>query len=359
MASTDRKVLIITNMGPKASAPFQGQFVASQVTELNAQGQTADYHYMRWHGDSLLNRLLKYPVFLLDFLWRFIFCRQRYQLIHVHFFYPTIYLALLYRVLRNRRVKIVVTCHGSDIYHYQPPGRLYRWCAKQVQAWVFTSERLSQQFFFTPAQQQVLSAGIQGRYAATKCVPLAEKDIDILYVGTLDKNKGMDRLIALLAELSPYRIVVAGTGPWQEALTKAAQGVSHLQLLGAQSPAQLQALYQRARCFISLSRNESFGLVMAEAMACYTPVIATETDGSQAQVLPAVTGYRISQQQSEPELIQQLAQHITQLLTLSADQYAVMQQACRQQAEPVLLPKVVSRLRQLYQDLDNDQHSTT
>lgn len=354
MASTDRKVLIITNMGPKASAPFQGQFVASQVAELKAQGQAADYHYMRWHGDSLLNRLLKYPVFLLDFLWRFIFSRQRYQLIHVHFFYPTIYLALLYRLLRNRRVKIVVTCHGSDIYHYQPPGKLYRWCAKQVQAWIFTSERLRQQFFFTPAQQQVLSAGIQGRYAEAQPTPLPEKDIDILYVGTLDKNKGMDRLIALLPALSQYRIVVAGTGPWQATLIDASRRFGHLQLVGAQTPAQLQALYQRARCFVNISRNESFGLVMAEAMACYTPVVATETDGSIAQVVPAVTGYRLSQQQSEPELIQQFGQKIEQLLALPAEQYAQMQQACREQAEPVLLPKVASRLRKLYQDLDND-----
>lgn len=354
MASTDPKLLVITNMGPKASAPFQGQFVASQVAELHAQGQAADYHYMRWHGDSLLNRVLKYPVFLLDFLWRFLFSRQRYDIIHVHFFYPTIWLALLYRALRHRRVKIVVTCHGSDIYYYQPPGKLYRWCAGQVQAWVFTSVSLSQQFFFTPLRQQVLSAGIQGRYAAARCLPLAEKDIDLLYVGTLDKNKGMDRLLALLPELSHCRIVVAGSGPWQTALTDAARRFSHLQLLGAQSPAQLQALYQRARCFISLSRNESFGLVMAEAMACYTPVIATETDGSLAQVIPDVTGYRLSQQQSEPQLIQQLLHSIKQLLALPPQSYALLQQACRQQAEPVLLPAVISRLRQLYQDVHND-----
>ena len=354
MTRVNPTLLIITNMGPKASAPFQGQFVANQVAELQAQGQAADYHYMRWHSDSLLNRVLKYPVFLLDFARRFLFSRQRYQIIHVHFFYPSILLALLYRMVRNRHVKIVVTCHGSDIYYYQPPSKLYRWCAAQVQAWVFTSERLRQQFFFTPQRQQILSAGIQGRYATALCLPLAEKDIDILYVGSLDKNKGMDRLLALLPELSHCRIVVAGTGPWQTELADAARRFSHLQLVGGQSPVQLQALYQRARCFISLSRNESFGLVMAEAMACYTPVVATETDGSLAQIVPGVTGYCVSQQQCESQLVQQLVNNIQQLLTLSAEQYAVMQQACRLQAEPVLLPRVVSRLRQLYQDVNND-----
>ncbi|GGW59416.1 hypothetical protein GCM10008111_14380 [Alishewanella tabrizica] len=351
MAKENPALLIVTNMGPKPSAPFQGQFVANQVTELQGQGQAADYHYMRWHGDSLLNRLLKYPVFFLDFFWRFVLRRQRYDIIHVHFFYPTIWLALLYRALRHRQVKIVVTCHGSDIYHYQPPSQLYQWCAKQVQAWVFTSESLRQQLFFAPAKQQILSAGIQGQFAT--CTPRAfsEKDVDILYVGTLDKNKGMDRLITMLPTLAPYRIVVAGTGPWLATLQEAAKQYPGLTLVGAQSTQALQEWYQRSRCFINLSRNESFGLVMAEAMACYTPVVATDTDGARAQVFSNVTGYRVASQQDESVLIAQFTQAIQQILALPVEDYQLMQQACRRQAEPVLLPKVATTLRQLYQDL--------
>lgn len=355
MATAHPKLLIITNMGPKTSAPFQGQFVTNQVVELTNQGQPADYHYMRWHSDSWLNSVFKYSVFFLDFVWRFLLSLKKYQIIHVHFFYPSIFLALLYRFLRNRQLKIVVTCHGSDIYFYQPPSRLYRWCAQQVDSWIFTSANLSQQFFFTPTQQQVLSAGIDGRYAAARCVHFSEKDIDLLYVGALDKNKGMDRLLALLPLMPNCRVVVAGAGPWQATLEVAAKQFANLQVVGAQSPEQLQKLYERARCFISLSRNESFGLVMAEAMACYTPVVATETDGSTAQVLPGITGYRISQQQSEPEIIAQVCQSIHQLFGLSNNAYATLQQACRQQAEAVLLPDVIRRLRQLYQDLMHGQ----
>jgi len=82
-------------MGPKASAPFQGRFVQQQVEALQAAGLKPGYHYMRWHSDSRLNRYLKYPVFLLDFIWRYLFTRQSFDIIHVHFFYPTIWLALL------------------------------------------------------------------------------------------------------------------------------------------------------------------------------------------------------------------------------------------------------------------------
>lgn len=350
MSEADIKLLVITNMGPKPSSPFQGQFVQAQVTELQAQQQPTDYHYMRWHRDSRLNRLLKYPVFLLDFCWRFLFSAKRYDILHVHFFYPTIWLALLYRLVRYRRVKIVVTCHGSDIYHYQPPGRLYRWCAQQVDSWIFSSQALATQFFMQPKRAQVLAAGIHRRYGEATFVSRADKDIDLLYVGTLDKNKGMDRLIALLPALQHYKVVIAGAGPWRPALQPAIMAYPNVRLLGSQSGEQLLSLYQRGRCFISLSRNESFGLVMAEAMACYTPVVATETDGAKAQICAGVTGYTVPQQ-NEADCLTGLQQAIEQVLALDEVTYQQLQQNCRTQAEQILLPVVVKKLREHYQEL--------
>lgn len=351
MATPPTKILIVTNMGPKPSAPFQGQFVKAQYDELNAADDVdVAYHYMRWHSDSSLNKTLKYPIFLLDFIWRYLFNTKRFDIVHIHFFYPTIWLALLYRLLRNRRVKIVVTCHGNDVYHYHPPSRWYRFCAEKVDTWIFASAALQQHFFLATAHS-ILPAGINRRYAEASQQSFVNKTIDILYVGSLDRNKGMDRLLQLLPLLPQCQFVVAGAGPMHAELTAAAARFHNLTLLGPQTPEQLIQLYQQARCFISLSRNESFGLVMAEAMACYTPVIATETDGALAQVTPGVTGYRISQQQSEHALLADCVQKIQQLLAISGEQYAKMQQACRQQAEPVLLPVIIAKIQQLYQDV--------
>lgn len=373
------RLLVVTNMGPKPANPFQGQFVTAQVDTLREQGHVVDYHYMRWHSDSLLNRLLKYPVFFSAFFFKYVLSRKKYDVVHVHFYYPTIWLALLYKAIRNHRVNIVVTCHGSDIYLYQPPRKLYRWAATKVQAWIFTSSSLATQFFFKPRHAQVLSAGIHAHYAAARFASYAEKDIDVLYVGTLDKNKGMDRLIAMLPAVTQYKIVVAGAGPWLAPLQAAAQQYPNLTLLGGQPPSALLQLYQRARCFISLSRKESFGLVMAEAMACYTPVVATQTDGALAQIKHGVTGFMTSQQceplpvnershstaQAEPNLslseatiVSGLVDAITQLHQLAPSQYADMQHACRKQAETVLLPEVIVKLRQLYQELYNDNQSS-
>jgi len=342
------RILILTNMGPKTSAPFQGQFVRHQVEALRKL-RPVDYFFMRWHHDGVLNRLFKYPVLFLQFFWHFILNRQRYDLLHVHFYYPTIYLALAYKLLRNRKVKIVATCHGSDIYFYRPFSRLYQWCASWVDHWIYTSTQLQQKAFATAAPTTVLSAGINPLYAQAQCLSQSEKSLDVLYVGALDHNKGMDRLLQLVQLLPQTQFLVAGQGPYQDKLLQASQQLPNLTLEGGKSSEQLKVLYQQAKCFISLSRNESFGLVMTEAMACYTPVIATETDGGAAQL--ADRPQWLVSQQPEHHIAECFAEKIQQLLSLSASDYHQLQQVGRAQAEACLLDRIALEIEQIYQGL--------
>ncbi len=340
-------ILIISNMGPKPSSPFQGKFVDNQVWALAALHP--GYHYMRWHSDSLLNKALKYPVFLLDFVWRYILSRRRFDIVHVHFFYPTIWLALLYKALRNPRVKIVVTCHGSDIYKYQPPGKLYRWCAAKVDSWIFASQALAQHFSLPALRAQVLTAGISEVYRQAERVSWQDKTIDVLYVGSLDHNKGMDRLLALLPYLKDKKVVIAGAGPWRDKLQLAARQFPNVLVVGPKDSAALKTLYQQARCFISFSRHEAFGLVMAEAMACYTPVIATHTDGSVEQIQSGVNGLLVSQQGDEAQVNGRLAQALADFFQLSSMHYSQWQTHSRASAEQYLLGEVVNELQSVYQ----------
>ncbi|MBU1621160.1 MAG: glycosyltransferase family 4 protein [Gammaproteobacteria bacterium] len=349
-----KAVLIITNMGPKASAPFQGQFVKNQVLALQ-QHQALAYFYMSWHNDSLLNKLLKYPVLFLQFFWSYILSLKSYDIIHVHFFYPTIWLALAYKYLRKPSVKIVVTCHGSDIYHYQPFGVLYRWCSRHVDQWIFTSEKLQSKAFTAAPKAVVLSAGIAQLYADATQYSRADKDIDLLYVGALNKNKGMDRLIALLPQLKDKTIYVAGTGSYQAQFEQLKKDYPNLQLEAGQSAEQLKALYQRSKCFLSLSRNESFGLVMTEAMACYTPVIATLTDGSAEQL--GADSFWVIDQTDEQALQQNLLKKIQQLLSLSDSDYTALQQSAHQHAKGCLVDDVAAKIQQLYLALFPEQGS--
>ena len=344
-----QRLLILTNMGPQPAAPFQGVFVRNQVEALAALNPA--YFQMEWQCERMPWRLLRYPIFWLQFVWRYVLSRQRFDVLHVHFFYPTIYLALLYKVLRNRRVKIVVTCHGSDIYKYQPPGRLYRWCASKVDQWIFASKALAQHFSLPAPKARVLPAGINELFRQAEPLSWQQKSIDVLYVGSLDQNKGMDRLLALLPVLRDKKVVLAGAGPWLEKLQRCAQQFPNVLVVGPKDSAALKQLYQQSRCLISLSRHEAFGLVMAEAMACYTPVIATDTDGAKEQLTHGVNGLLVSQQGDETEVIARLTGALQQFFALSEQQYQLLQQQGRAGAEQYLLAAVVTELQHLYQSV--------
>ncbi len=335
-------------MGAKPSAPFQGVFVRNQVAALAALAPV--FFQMSWQTDKMPWRYLRYPVFWCQFVWRHVLSRTRFDLIHVHFYYPTIWLAVTYKLLRNPRVKIVVTCHGGDLYFYDPPSALYRMCSRVVDHWIFVSQQLKQRFFRQDISAEVLPAGIHPVYGDVTALPLAQKDIDLLYVGTLDLNKGMDRLEALLAQLPGLRVVVIGHGPWQAQLQQLAGSYAGLELLGAKTPVELADYYRRSKVYLNLSRNESFGLVMTEAMACGTPVVASQTDGAQAQLVDAENGFIVPQQALLPMAVA-LAEKIQVLFSMSAAEYQQMQQRCQTSAQPYVLTQVANRLQTIYQSL--------
>ena len=71
-------------------------------------------------------------------------------------------------------------------------------------------------------------------------------------------------------------------------------GVGDLVLfLGKQDQDTLQYYYSAAEIVIMPSHYESFGMVALEAMACGTPVIATQVGGLQHLVQNGKTGFTI------------------------------------------------------------------
>ena len=99
------------------------------------------------------------------------------------------------------------------------------------------------------------------------CRPVA------LYVGRVSYEKNIDAFLAL--EL-PGSKVVCGVGPLLDTLKKRYPQVTWLGLMARD---ELARVYAAADLFVFPSRSETFGLVMAEAMACGTPVAAYPVDG--------------------------------------------------------------------------------
>ncbi len=117
-----------------------------------------------------------------------------------------------------------------------------------------------------------------------------------LYVGQLRHYKGLETLVAALAQTPGARLVLAGDGPLRARLEAQALrlGVAgRVRFLGRVADEALPQLYQAADVLVlpSTSRAESFGTVLVEAMACGRPCITTEIGTGTSYVVQAeVTG---------------------------------------------------------------------
>ncbi|WP_281556614.1 glycosyltransferase family 4 protein [Thalassomonas sp. RHCl1] len=348
-------ILIVSNMGPKPSAPLQGQFVDKQVERLRQKSPTIDYFNLSWNGDSIFHRVLKYPVYFFQFFIRYLLSAKKIDIMHIHFYFPTIVCGVLYKLLRNPGVKIVVTCHGSDIYAYQPPGVVYRYLSRFVNHWFFTSESLYHRFFRKLDNKTILSAGFDDEVFA-RSQDEGNKKFDCLFVGTLDHNKGVDRLIALATKMPDIHFGVVGAGMLAEQLRQYASKYNNLTLLGSRSATELADIVKASKFLISLSRNESFGLVIAEAHACGIPCIATETDGSLEQLEDSP--YLIAQGGLDEEsLIEQLTEKIQQALNLVISDYQDLQVQAVAKAANYSLSNVISVIESQYKALYCSQSS--
>ena len=103
----------------------------------------------------------------------------------------------------------------------------------------------------------------------------------------LAEQKGLDHLIKavhLLVErgLRSFEVVIGGGGPDRkklEELTKTLGVVDRCRFLGALNRDQVKEKMQDCDVFVLSSLHESFGVVVAEAMACGKPVISTRCGG--------------------------------------------------------------------------------
>ena len=95
-----------------------------------------------------------------------------------------------------------------------------------------------------------------------------------LYVGRLAVEKNIDDFLKL--DLPGSKVVVGG-GPERERLQRAyPQAV----FLGTQENPKLGALYRAADVFVFPSKTDTYGLVIAEALAAGTPVACYPTSGA-------------------------------------------------------------------------------
>lgn len=113
----------------------------------------------------------------------------------------------------------------------------------------------------------------------------------IVALGRLHENKAFDCLIRAFSTLNFGQLWLAGDGPEKDYLHTLSDdlGVAdRVHFLGWQSDPQ--SVIRAADIFVCPSRHEPFGNVIAEAMACGKPIVATATNGARQLIQDGSNG---------------------------------------------------------------------
>lgn len=180
----------------------------------------------------------------------------------------------------------------------------------------------------------------------------------VLFVGRVEPLKGIDGLLKAIAVLRAQTpdlyasLCLAVIGGSADDGEDVATEMSRLQeirralaieetvtFLGQKAQDSLPYYYSAAEVVVVPSHYESFGLVALEAMACGTPVVASETGGLAFLVRDGETGFHVPT--GDPEA---LAERLRRLLTDEVLRRRLGQQAAdyaRRYAWPIIADQVI------------------
>lgn len=297
------------------------------------------------------------------------FAEKEFDLVHVH--HPFLLGETGLRMARSERIPLVFTYHTQyEQYTHNIPlddelsakalikhaTEFCEMCDLVIAPTPGIADLLRERGVTT--RIEVLPSGIElARYrnadAATtrQQLGLAPDHKLILHVGRLAKEKNLAYLFTALAQAlqaTPNaRFLIAGSGPDDESLRALLAPVaSQVSFLGTVTGDALIALYTAADLFVFSSSSETQGMVLVEAMAGGTPVIALDADAMRAILQDNHNG-RLLPADTTP---QAYAEAVTAALAPGGP-LPQWSEAARQTAQPFDMPQLATRLLQHYHSL--------
>ena len=325
---TPRKIAVVV---PKYGLVGGGERFASEITERVARNEDFDIHVFanRWVATSDRIKFHKVPIihfprFLrpLSFAWSAsrMIRRENFDLVHAHEWIPkgdifsvhSVPHAGWVREVRKKRPSLFDQARIAVERRALMNGGSSRFFPVSTIA----MEAFRREYATLPGQWQVLSPGvdvarfltpdravcrgeIRGRYG------IGASDILLLFVGMNFEIKGLDTIIAALAKArtarpeANIRLLVVGRGDKGKYYRMAQSlGIAEAVTFAGTQVVGLEQYYRAADIFIMLSKFDTFGMVVLEAMAAGIPVIVSPNVGAKDLVEEDINGFVLPEHQN-------------------------------------------------------------
>lgn len=232
-----------------------------------------------------------------------------FDLIDAHYFYPDGVAAIM--LGKAFRKPVIITARGTDIHRiadYQVPRHMILWAARHAAAVVTVCRALKDRLVELGGEAgktHVLRNGVDldkfkpTRRDETRTELGVSGRVVLLSVGNLIPLKGNHLVIEALAALPRFvTLMIAGRGPEEQNLKDLCGrlGVSdRVRFLGQIPHDELPPLYSAGDVLVLASEREGWPNVLLEAMACGTPVVASEVWGTPEVVATPAAGLLVGE----------------------------------------------------------------
>lgn len=244
--------------------------------------------------------------------------RERFDIIHIHEPLGSTLPLTTLRVSQSVNVGTFHACHREPRGYQMMKPFVIKWFNKldgKIAVSTPAMEFISKHF---PGDYRIIPNGIDVEHFSAEVSPiegLCDGKLNILFVGRLEKRKGLRYLLGaykeVTREIPNSRLIVVGPGARQEyenLISRAS--LEDVVFTGYVSNEELPRYYKTADLFCApATGGESFGIVLLEAMAAAKPIVASHIDGYASVMSHGVEGLLVP-----PKDEQALASAIIHLL---------------------------------------------
>jgi glycosyltransferase involved in cell wall biosynthesis len=300
------------------------------------------------------------------------FLHRNVDLFHVHWPLPNGFGAYMANLLRRK--PFVTTSYGGEVYlaRHLKTDWLLRSLMKRSQAIVAISQATGEALSKSMAARtevKVIPFGVNiDTFQPLKPMLAQRQDglFRILAVGRLVERKGFEYLVAAMPSVlsccPDVLLRIVGGGPLESSLAAQIEraGLSRaVKLLGVVPNDQLAVLYRESDVVVlpavidAQGNTEGQGLVLLEAMASRTPVIASNVGGIPDMIQPGQNGLLVQPRQSN-----ELSSAIVRLIEDEELRLRIAENGYRMTTECYAWSQIAERYIEVYSTILRNQSSS-